>query len=213
MTRAETPKHIKLSYFDFHGGRGEPARVALSIAGIPFEDHRVVFADWAALKPTTPFGGMPVLEADGARISQSNAINRYVGRLAGLYPEDPWQAALCDEVSDAVESFYAELAPSFAIRDPEELERVRGRLVEGPIPLYLKGLAELLKQRGGDWFADGRLTMADLKVSDCVRHLTAGKLDHIPRDLVERVAPTLVEHRRRVLAHPGVQAYYERVSG
>jgi len=26
---------LKLTYFDFHGGRGEPARLALSIAGIP----------------------------------------------------------------------------------------------------------------------------------------------------------------------------------
>jgi hypothetical protein len=31
----------KLTYFDFHGGRGEPARLALSISGIPFEDDRV----------------------------------------------------------------------------------------------------------------------------------------------------------------------------
>ena len=27
---------LKLSYFDFHGGRGEPARLALSIGEIPF---------------------------------------------------------------------------------------------------------------------------------------------------------------------------------
>jgi len=39
---------IKLSYFDFHGGRGEPARLALSIAGIPFEDDRVPGADCRA---------------------------------------------------------------------------------------------------------------------------------------------------------------------
>ena len=28
---------LKLSYFDFHGGRGEPARLALSMGGVPFE--------------------------------------------------------------------------------------------------------------------------------------------------------------------------------
>ena len=27
---------LKLTYFDFHGGRGEPARLALSMGGIPF---------------------------------------------------------------------------------------------------------------------------------------------------------------------------------
>jgi hypothetical protein len=28
---------LKLTYFDFHGGRGEPARLALSIGELPFE--------------------------------------------------------------------------------------------------------------------------------------------------------------------------------
>ena len=36
---------LKLTYFDFHGGRGEPARLALSMGGIPFEDDRVPPSD------------------------------------------------------------------------------------------------------------------------------------------------------------------------
>jgi glutathione S-transferase len=83
---------IKLTYLDFHGGRGEPARLALSIAGIPFEDDRVPYADWPRRKPTAPFGHLPVLEVDGQLLTQSNTINRYVGKLANLYPSDPWQA-------------------------------------------------------------------------------------------------------------------------
>ena len=88
---------LKLTYFDFHGGRGEPARLALFIGGIAFEDDRVKPADWARRKSETPFGALPVLEVDGQTVAQSNAINRYVGKLADLYPSDPWQAALCDE--------------------------------------------------------------------------------------------------------------------
>ena len=42
--------NLKLTYFDFHGGRGEPARLALSIGGIPFDDDRVAFADWEQRK-------------------------------------------------------------------------------------------------------------------------------------------------------------------
>ena len=80
------PKHIKLTYFDFHGGRGEPIRLALSIAGIPFEDERITPANWAERKPHARFGGLPQIEVDGETISQSNAIGRYAGILAGLYP-------------------------------------------------------------------------------------------------------------------------------
>ena len=43
---------LKLTYFDFHGGRGEPARLALSIGGIPFEDDRVAPSDWPAASRT-----------------------------------------------------------------------------------------------------------------------------------------------------------------
>jgi hypothetical protein len=50
---------LKLTYFDFHGGRGEPARLALSMAGIPFEDDRVSPSDWERRKPDTPFGALP----------------------------------------------------------------------------------------------------------------------------------------------------------
>src|SRR3990170_1821809 len=100
---------LKLTYFDFHGGRGEPARLALSIAGIPFEDDRVPLADWPRRKGDTPFGALPVLEADGKILAQSNAINRYVGKLADLYPSDPWQAALCDEAMEAVEDIISKI--------------------------------------------------------------------------------------------------------
>src|ERR1043166_7304225 len=83
---------LKLIYFDFHGGRGEPARLALSMRGIPFDDDRVSPSDWERRKPNTPFGALPVLEVDGQTLAQSNAINRYVGKLTDLYPTDAWQA-------------------------------------------------------------------------------------------------------------------------
>ena len=94
---------LKLTYFDFHGGRGEPAQLALSMGGISFEDDRLPPSDWQRRKPDTPFGALPVLEVDGQTLAESNAINRYVGKLTDLYPLDAWQAALCDEVMEAVE--------------------------------------------------------------------------------------------------------------
>ena len=203
------PKSVKLFYFDFHGGRGETARIALSIGGVPFVDERVKGADWLPLKPSMPFGGLPVLEVDGQRISQSNAINRYVGKLTGLYPDDSWQAAQCDEVCCAVEALNDELGPSFSLKG-EEQKRERERLLAGSIPRYLKGLDNLLAQRGGEWFAAGRLTIADLKVIEITGMLSSGRLDHVPTDIVESAAPALDAHRTRVLAHPGVRAYYAR---
>ena len=112
-------KQIKLTYFDF-GGRAEPARLALSIGGIEFEDCRLSFDEWANFKEQTPFHAIPILEHDGKILTQSNTINRYVGKLTNLYPADPWQAALCDEVMDAVEDILCQIITTFSITDEEE---------------------------------------------------------------------------------------------
>ena len=56
---------IKLSYFDFSGGRGEPARLALNLAGIDFEDQRISLADWPTVKADYPYQQVPVMEIDG----------------------------------------------------------------------------------------------------------------------------------------------------
>ena len=202
-----TPK-LKLTYFDFHGGRGEVARLAMSVGGVAFEDERVKAADWPARKASTPFGGLPVLEVDGQEVAQGNGINRFVGKLAKLYPDDPLQAAFCDEAMDAVEDIGSQIGATLFIADNEEKKQKRKALADGPIPFYLRALASRLAQRGGVWFADGRLTVADLKVFLWIRHVKSGMLDHIPTDLPDQVAPSLVEHFERVRNHPAVKAYY-----
>jgi glutathione S-transferase len=147
---------------------------------------------------------------DGQSLSQSNAINRYVGKLANLYPGDAWQAALCDEVMDAVEDIGQQIVATFPIENAAEKKAAREKLASGPIPLYLSRLHSQLQQRGGEYFADGRLTMADLRVYVWIRHLRAGALDHIPADLVDRTGPALVRHAERVSANAAISAYYAR---
>ena len=200
---------LKLTYFDFHGGRGEPARLALAIGGIAFEDDRVG-ADWQQRKGSTPFGSLPVLEVDGQVVTQCNAINRYVGRLADLYPSDPWQAALCDETMDAVEDIGTQISATLFIPDEEQKKQKRKALADGPLSFFLDRLQRNLLARGGEYFADGRLTVADLKVFVWIRQLKSGRLDHVPADLPDRVAPRLVEHFKRVEQIPRLREYYAR---
>src|SRR6266481_5661588 len=186
---------LKLTYFDFHGGRGEPARLALSIAGIPFEDDRVLGADWARRKPSTPFGSLPVLEVDGAIVTQSNGINRYVGKLADLYPSDPWQAALCDEAMEAVEDITSEVSATFSL--PEDQKKAqRQALADGPITFFLTRLQQRLEAGGGQYFAGGRLSVADLKVFVWIRHLRSAKLDVL--------SPTRLQPRHRYVDARGL---------
>lgn len=198
---------LKLNYFDFHGGRAEPVRLALHLGGVAFEDHRFTFPEFAAFRTTTPFGQVPTLYVDGLQVTQSDAILRYAGKLAGLYPTDPLQALLCDEVAYVVEEASVRIGPTFRMSG-EEQKAARLALVNGSMPVYLAWLQAQLEAHGGEFFADNRLTVADLKVFVDVRGLNSGRLDHVPTDLVERVAPALNAHMQRVASTPGVQAYY-----
>jgi len=42
--------NLKLSCFDFDGGRGEVARLALSIGGVDFEGHRIPVASQPTIR-------------------------------------------------------------------------------------------------------------------------------------------------------------------
>jgi prostaglandin-H2 D-isomerase / glutathione transferase len=198
---------LKLTYFDFDGGRGEPARLALYIGGISFEDQRIAGKDWPAFRSTTPFYAMPTLEVDNRVVTQSNSINRYVGKLTGLYPKDDWQAFLCDEIMDAAEDIGTRIGHTLDLPDDAK-RKAREELVAGRLTRYLQQFQERLVAAGGEYFADGRLTVADLKIYMVIRWLRSGALDHIPKDLVDRVAPQLVKHFERVAKHAKVAEYY-----
>jgi glutathione S-transferase len=199
--------NYKLTYFDMDGGRAEPIRIALHAAGIAFDDERISFPQFMEARQSMRFNAVPVLEIDGTVVTQSNAMARFVGKKAGLYPEDNVQALYCDEAMGAVEDLLHSVVQTFGL-EGEELKAAREKLVNGWLTVFLKGLSELL-DRGGDYFADNRLTVADLKVAGITQWLLSGQLDHVPTDLVERVAPQLIPHEQRVANDPIVVAYYD----
>lgn len=200
---------LKITYFDMHGGRAEPVRLALAIGGVDFEDHRFAYPEFAAVRKTTPFGQVPTLEVDGVQITQCDSMLRYAGKLAGLYPEDAYQALLCDEVMYVVEEAGVKMGPTYRMTG-EEQKAARLALVNSSMPVYLAWLEKKLQANGGNYFADNRLTVADLKVFIDVRTLNSGRLDHVPTDLVEKVAPALNAHAKRIAEHPAVVAYYAK---
>lgn len=197
----------RLTYFDIDGGRAEPIRLTFHIAGIEFEDIRISFQEFGEMRKDLPFTCVPVLEIDGTPVTQSNALCRYVGKLAGLYPEDPLQALYCDEVTGALEDVTHQIVRTFGLSG-DELEAARKKLVDGWLTIYLRGLDGLLTRGGGRYFADNRLTIADLRAFVQTRSLRSGFLDHVPIDLVDRVAPGLIAHQERVETDPRVAAYY-----
>jgi len=203
---------LKLTYFDFSGGRAEPARLAMHLGGIPFEDHRFAFSDFPEIRKATPLNQVPVLEIDGVKVTQSDAITRYVGKLAGLYPEDDMQALLCDEAMGALEDLTIKIAATFGL-DEAALKAAREALVVDAIPRYLLWLQGQLEAHGGQFLADKRLTIADLKALAVLGWLGSGKLDHIPATVVETVSPGLKAYADRIASTPAIADYYAARGG
>lgn len=198
--------HYKLTYFDMDGGRAEPIRIAFHAAGIDFDDDRFPFTEFPTVRKRTRFNAVPVLDIDGEQLTQTNAIARYVGKLADLYPSDARQALYCDEVMDVLEDVSHKVGATFGL-EGDALKEARQKLVDGWLTIFVRGLGQLL-ERGGEYFVDDRLTMADLKAFVQVRSLRSGRLDHVPADLVDRLAPNLAAHQERIAADERVVAWY-----
>jgi glutathione S-transferase len=176
---------MKLTYFDAPVSRGEECRLALHLAGVDFEDHRVKRDEWPAVKAATPFGSVPVLEIPGhPPLAQSNAILVLIGRLHGLHPKDDFEAARHEAMMAHVEDLRHAVGPSGRLKDEVEKKRVRTELATGYVPTWAAN-AERQITGDGPFFGGSAPNVVDLKLLLAVRYLKSGVLDHIPPTILD----------------------------
>lgn len=188
-----------LTYFNFSGGRGEAARIALHITGVDWVDDRFT-GKWPDKKPSTPFGGLPLLEVPGKGvISQSNAILGYIGREHGLLPDDAWEEARHVAVLNAVEDLRAQ-ASTTARDDEQEKKEAREAFAAGYFAKWLGNLSDEIR---GPFVGGDELSVADIKVYVAMRAYPKGVYDHIPTDVLEPF-PKVTALMKAVEAHPRV---------
>ena len=195
---------LRLRYFPFPG-RAAPIRAALRIGGVAFDDVHVPPDRFRELKAAgeLPFGSLPVLDVEtpGGIVSaaQSNAILRFAGRRAGLYPmDDPVRALKVDEALDLGEDLYRVIGPSIDEQDAERRIAMRKILAQETLPRWAGFLERLLVANGRTGFVVGdSLSIADLKLYWVTDKLTNGTLDGIPKSLLDGFA-TVTAWRKNV---------------
>jgi prostaglandin-H2 D-isomerase / glutathione transferase len=196
----------KLYYFDAPMSRGEECRLALHLAGVDFEDVRLKRDAWAAYKPTTPFGSMPVLEMPGQPpLAQSNAILVLIGRLHGLHPTDLFEAARHEAAMAHVEDLRAHISPTMRISDEAEKKKAREALATGYLPTWAANLEKHIGD--GPFFGGAKISVVDLKILMAVTWIRGGALDHIPTTVFDAY-PKVIRVYEAVRAHEGVKAWY-----
>ena len=191
----------KLTYFDAPVSRGEECRLALHIAGVDFEDNRLKRDEWLALKPTTPFGSLPLLDMPGhPTLADSTAILVFLGRRHGLHPKDDFEAARHEAVMSYVEVLRTNVAATMRMEDPAQKKAAREVLAATYLPVWG---ANVEKQIGdGPFFGGSAIHVVDLKLHMTVRWFRGGALDHIPTTIfsafpkLNRVADAVADHPR-----------------
>ncbi|MCB2137590.1 MAG: glutathione S-transferase family protein [Rhodobacteraceae bacterium] len=199
-----------VTYFDFAGSRGEEVRLALTIAGIAFDDNRVDQATFARMKPDLPYGALPVLEIEGRGVlAQTNAILRLIGRQHGLFPTDAFEAARHDALMEAAEDLRHRISPTNRITDAAAKKVARQELAHGYVPDWGRRID---RQIGAGPFVGGAAPgVADIKLYMVDRWISSGSVDDIPADIFDG-CKKLKAVAAGVRAHPAVQAWYARAS-
>lgn len=200
---------LRLTYFD-SPGRAEPVRIALRLAGVPFEDVRLSFPQFAEAKARGdfPLGSVPVLDVDGVRLTQTAAMLRYAARLGdgSLHPSDAYAALVVDSALESLNDTFANaLTPSLFERDAEKKLALRAAFAAGPMTRVFRYLEGLVERSGGPFVAGAALSVADLVLAAQLEQIRRGGLDGLT---AEHLAPypRLVALADAYRAHPRIVA-------
>jgi glutathione S-transferase len=168
----------KLTYFNGRG-RAELSRLVFAAAGIAFEDVRLEKEQWPALKPSTPFGQLPILEVDGVKLCQSNTIARYLARKFNLAGKTELDQARADMIVDCFEDTVKPILSFFFEKDEARKAELKKKFLEEQLPTSLGLLEGILKanNNGDGYFVGSELTWADLSFLILVGWVTLAGAD------------------------------------
>ncbi|KAI6176328.1 GST protein [Aphelenchoides bicaudatus] len=188
-----------LHYFDVRG-RGEPIRLILQYAKVPFNDVRIQRQEWRAKKQTFPFGQLPVLETNGQLIPQSYAIARYLSKKYGLYGSNYEEAAQIDAVADLYKDFIFEVAPYLHRKPTADKEQMKKSIFEPALEKFIPLFEKLLEQSKSGFFGKN-VSFADFFFAEGIQSLKNVE----PESLKDH--PIITEHQERVHSLPDIKDY------
>jgi glutathione S-transferase len=197
----------RLTYFDMPVSRGEECRLALHAAGVDFEDVRITGAEWLALKPTLPYGSVPILELPGQPpLAHSNAILVLIGRRHGLHPTDDVEAARHEGMMEYVEELRGVVGPTLRM-DADRKKAAREAIAAEYLPRW--GATAEKNITKTPFFGGAALSVVDIKLHMIVRWFKGGALDHIPTTILDD-HPRLLGVHDAVGDHAAIKSWYAR---
>merc|ERR1711920_1158969 len=140
------PRSIGELYYFGVRARGEPLRLLLRYAAIPYADTVVDFKDWPELKKMVPNGTLPViLLPNGNYLDDTSKLARYIAERAGapLMPIEKEKQKAAATMFEASNNTFGELGPLSNLAPVEKAEQEIPALVEKCIEELAKMEEEL----------------------------------------------------------------------
>lgn len=150
-----------LKYFDVKGS-AEALRLMFIDQDIDFEDRRITWEEWPALKKTlvdsglNPSGQLPIVELNGKTLSQSSALLHYFGKNLDLCGSTPEEAYIVDHCFACNEDLIKDVDVLW--HGNEEAKRI---FREEKAPRHQKILNQIVATRGGPFVLGEKISYVD----------------------------------------------------
>ncbi|CAH1801196.1 unnamed protein product [Owenia fusiformis] len=154
----------KLMYFRGRGN-GELLRLLFAQAEVKYEDVRLRREEWEKIKPTSPFGVMPMLQIDDTLVGETGTIARYIARENGLAGNTSVEQALAESVVDSMGDVKKAFGKALYEKDDERKAEFFKQAMETLDRWY--GFITKMYTRnseGKGWLVGDSLTLADIAV-------------------------------------------------
>lgn len=201
--------------------------MALTLAGLPFKDERVSFAEWNDLKPKTPFGQLPYLtfDSEDGSVVRTQSLGLVRGIAREYAPDLYLDVFAVEEAIGIVDDMMAKFSPCFYMtmrpvvyghpadahtteEGKQVIKAMRERFVKEELPVYLKQLETLLARNDNKFLASSeKPSIADCYAIPSLRSFTRGYLDDIPSNCLDG-HPLIVDYIQRFCALPEIQGRY-----
>ncbi|XP_070570611.1 glutathione S-transferase A4-like [Ptychodera flava] len=191
-----------LVYFNGRGC-GEGTRIIMAAAGIEFTETFVTTNE--QLEKYRKDGDLlfmqiPMLEIDGMKIVQSQAIIRYIAKKHGLAGATPQENLRVDILNEGAREFLWDfILIGFTSNDEEHYEKIKTQTFPRYLPIYEKILAESTS----GYLVGDVLTVADLTLLEAL--LSAD--DYLPGSLDGY--PKVQEFKNKISSLPRIEAYLQ----
>jgi len=165
-------KPCKLTYFNGRG-RAELSRWILCQGKgcHGFEDCRITFDDWPAMKPKTLMGYLPELKVGDCRLAETGAVIRACAKMCKLDGSCPEECAKADMIAEVCKGLMDDYIRCAFEKNECLKNGLMMKFKEEQFPNFCKKMCSMLKEKGCKFFVGNCLTYADLAVACVLDHL------------------------------------------